>query len=409
VTKKKETATAPMLRFPEFAGQAQHEVRLSEVTSESKIRNGNRLPAGTVMGVSKVLGIIPMQARVVSSDISRYKVVKKSWFAYNPMRLNIGSIARWDGNADILVSPDYIVFRCLDDHRYGLSPDYLEHFRQSDLWNAFVGEGGDGGVRIRIYYQDLARLELVLPLRAEQQKIADFLTSLDKLILVQAQKVEALIKYKRGLMQQLFPREGETVPRLRFSEFRDAPVWKEKKLSTAIELLSGIHLSPDEYSSVGDIPYFTGPSDFTSDVKQVKKWTREGVKSAKAQDILITVKGSGVGALWYLDMPLVAMGRQLMAVRAKGCSSRFLFQFLLMKRSRFEDLGAGNLIPGLARGDILNIVAFFPEDNEQIKIADCLFNLDDRILDESEQLKILRTRKIGLMQKIFPVPEEIQV
>lgn len=111
MTKKKETAAASKLRFPEFVGQAQREVELREVTSESRVRNGNGLPAKTVMGVSKVLGIVPMEERVVSSDLTRYKVVKKNWFAYNPMRLNIGSIARWNGD-DILVSPDYVVFRC---------------------------------------------------------------------------------------------------------------------------------------------------------------------------------------------------------------------------------------------------------------------------------------------------------
>lgn len=203
--KEKETAAASKLRFPEFVGQAQREVELREVTSESRVRNGNGLPAKTVMGVSKVLGIVPMEERVVSSDLTRYKVVKKNWFAYNPMRLNIGSIARWNGD-DILVSPDYVVFRCLDGLESGISPDYLDQFRQSAVWDAFVSEGGDGGVRVRIYYQDLARLQIALPSRAEQQKIADCLISLGELITAQEKKVEALKSYKRSLMQQLFPR-----------------------------------------------------------------------------------------------------------------------------------------------------------------------------------------------------------
>lgn len=175
------------------------------------------------MGVTKAEGIVPMEERLIASDIARYKVVQKDWFAYNPMRLNIGSIARWQGDSDILVSPDYVVFQCSKGLGSEIAPAYLDHFRQSGAWEKFVTEGGDGSVRVRIYYKDLARLQVTLPSLAEQKKIADCLTSLDEVIAAQGRKVEALKAHKRGLMQQLFPREGETRPRLRFPEFREAP------------------------------------------------------------------------------------------------------------------------------------------------------------------------------------------
>src|SRR5438045_9410816 len=73
----------------------------------------------------------------------------------------------------------------------------------------------------------------------EQQKIADCLTSLDEVIAAQGRKVEALKAHKKGLMQQLFPREGETLPRLRFPEFRDAPEWEEKKLDDLAKRRTG--------------------------------------------------------------------------------------------------------------------------------------------------------------------------
>jgi type I restriction enzyme, S subunit len=92
-----------------------------------------------------------MEERLIASDIARYKLVRRNWFAYNPMRLNIGSIARWTGESDILVSPDYVVFKCLEHAEHGIDPAYLDHFRQTDGWESFVTEGGDGGVRVRIY------------------------------------------------------------------------------------------------------------------------------------------------------------------------------------------------------------------------------------------------------------------
>ena len=393
----------PTQRFPEFIGQKLHDVRLGEVTEESTARNGSRLPPASVMGVRKEDGIVQMEGRLVAADISRYKLVGSNWFAYNPMRLNIGSIARWQGDSVVLVSPDYVVFRCLEQSTpVALHPEYLDHFRRSSQWDAFVNEAGDGGVRVRIYYRDISQLRLIVPDVVEQQKIADCLGSLDDLIAAEGRKLEALRRHKQGLMQQLFPQPGETVPRLRFPKFEGAGDWEEKQLSSLVKLVSGVHLAPDMYSTTGEVPYFTGPSDFTDAIQCVAKWTDESVNIAKQHDTLITVKGSGVGKIWYLKLPSIAMGRQLMAVRTEIGDRRFIYQFLSTRRAQFEALASGNLIPGLSRDDILGMAAYFPSRGEQKKIADCLGSLDDLIAAEGRKLEALRQHKQGLMQQLFP-------
>ena len=262
------------------------------------------------------------------------------------------------------------------------------------------------GVHERHWISNFAPMLVSVPKPPEQQKIADCLTSVDELIAAQARKVDALKTHKKGLMQQLFPREGETRPRLRFPEFQGAGEWEEKKLSEMIELISGIHLSPDDYSTTGEVPYFTGPSDFTNELSNVTKWSRRTANVSQAEDTLITVKGSGVGEIWFSTLPEVAMGRQLMAIRTKRGPSRFIFQFLLTKRSRFEDLGSGNLIPGLSRAVILDLEACFPSPPEQKRIADSLTSLDDLIAAEGQKLGVLKTHKKGLMQQLFPSMED---
>jgi len=359
------------------------------------------------MGVSKLEGIIPIDGRLAASDISRYKIVRQDWFAYNPMRLNIGSIARWQGNIDILVSPDYVVFRCLEESgEIALSTDYLDHFRHSEQWNAFVTEAGDGGVRVRVYYDDISQAQLILPSIAEQKKVADCLGSLDDLIGAEARKLEALRQHKQGLMQQLFPQPGETLPLLRFPEFESAGDWEEKRLSSLVKLVSGVHLAPDVYSTTGEVPYFTGPSDFTNIIQCVTKWTAASANLAEQHDTLITVKGSGVGEIWYLTLPSVAMGRQLMAVRTEAGDGRFIYQFLSTRRKQFEALASGNLIPGLSRGDILGMAACFPCRDEQQRIADCLTAMDDQLRAQARRLDALKQHKRGLLQQLFPSPED---
>src|SRR3546814_18110918 len=81
-----------------------------------------------------------------------------------------------------------------------------------------------------ISYKQFSDQLIPIPKPDEQQKIADCLSSLDEVIAAQGRKVEELKARKRGLMQQLFPREGETRPRLRFPEFRDAPEWTQETL-----------------------------------------------------------------------------------------------------------------------------------------------------------------------------------
>ena len=192
------------------------------------------------------------------------------------------------------------------------------------------------------------------------------------------------------------------VPKLRFPKFEGAGDWEEKQLSSLVKLVSGVHLAPDMYSTTGEVPYFTGPSDFTDAIQCVAKWTAESVNIAKQHDTLITVKGSGVGKIWYLTLPSIAMGRQLMAVRTEVGDRRFIYQFLSTRRAQFEALASGNLIPGLSRGDILGMAAYFPSRDEQKKIADCLGSLDDLIAAEGRKLEALRQHKQGLMQQLLP-------
>jgi len=97
------------------------------------------------------------------------------------------------------------------------------------LENANLTTLSDNGAVPGLNRNDVYFLKTALPSEAEQQKIADCLSSLDEAIDLEAQKLDALKTHKNGLMQQLFPREGETIPRLRFPEFRDAGEWEVKQ------------------------------------------------------------------------------------------------------------------------------------------------------------------------------------
>lgn len=179
--------------------------RLGEVTRELTRRNRDgSLGRDVVMGVTNSRGIVPMREQTIGADLTRYKILPPRAFAYNPMRINVGSIAMLRLPSEVLVSPDYVLFECLPGK---LDPDYLDHLRQSHFWDHYINAGGSGSVRMRTYYEDLAALRVKLPDYDEQRAIAAVLnTARDEIGLMTAE-IESITRQKRGLMQKLLTGE----------------------------------------------------------------------------------------------------------------------------------------------------------------------------------------------------------
>ncbi len=175
-------------------------IKLKAATHESTARNGKRLGREAIMAVTKQVGMRPMREETIAATIDRYKVVHPQAFAYNPMRLNIGSIAMSSFDEDVLVSPDYVVFEC-DEAK--LLPGYLNHLRRTRLWASHFEAAGSGGVRIRIYYDDLGAFAFPLPPLTEQARVLAVLDAGVAEIETLERYLAALQKQKRGLMQKL--------------------------------------------------------------------------------------------------------------------------------------------------------------------------------------------------------------
>lgn len=175
-------------------------VQLRELAENVADQNKGRMGTTSLYGVTKSGGVVPMREHVKGESFARCKRVETDWFAYNPMRINIGSIARWQGAETVMVSGDYVVFRCKEER---LSPAYLDHLRKSWMWESFVTRGGNGSVRIRIYFADLGEFSFLCPPVEEQRSIAAILDACDdELRLLRLQRA-AIERQKRGLMQRL--------------------------------------------------------------------------------------------------------------------------------------------------------------------------------------------------------------
>lgn len=186
-----------------FAEQARKDIpmaRLGEHTSELVVRNQSGWGRDRVMGVLQEAGLVPMRDRIRTGNLARYKVIPPDAFAYNPMRLNIGSIARNLETTPNLVSPDYVVFQA---NGRTLLPAYLDQLRKSSGWRRFVTQAGSGSVRMRIYYNMLATMTFPLPTVREQRCIVDILESYDREIATLESLRNAYSAQKHALLDKL--------------------------------------------------------------------------------------------------------------------------------------------------------------------------------------------------------------
>jgi type I restriction enzyme S subunit len=267
-----------------------------------------------------------------------------------------------------------------------------------------------GGAQGNLSAADILAYRCGVPVTSsEQQRIASCLSSLDSLITAHTQKLSALKAYKKGLMQQLFPREGETVPRLRFPEFWDAGEWVQTRLGRMGELVSGLTYSPDDVRGSGLLVLRSSNvqnGEIALDDCVYVDPSIKGANLSQPNDILICVRNGskaliGKCALIPEGMPLCTHGAFMTVFRAKMPS----FVFQLFQSDRYQKQVAGDLgatINSINGGQLLRYEFFIPKPLEQQRIADCLSSLDDQIMSTAKKLEALKEHKKGLMQGLFP-------
>ncbi len=191
--------------------------------------------------------------------------------------------------------------------------------------------------------------------------------------------------------------------------YKDSPLgkipldWEVNLVSELGLLISGLHLNTEDYNQAGvGIPYFTGPTDYTNEITSITKWTTKKSALANCGDILITVKGSGVGSLHLLELDKISIGRQIMALRTnENSSNKFIHFSLNHLEYNFKELAKGNMIPGLTRSDILTSKILSPPLPEQKAIAHVLGLMDSAININNQLIAKKELQKKWLMQNLL--------
>ncbi|MFH1135458.1 MAG: restriction endonuclease subunit S [Pseudomonadota bacterium] len=275
----------------------------------------------------------------------------------------------------------------------------------------------------KIDTEHLKSLIIGVPSCAEQQKIAECLSSLDGLIAAEGRKLAALRDHKRGLMQQLFPQPGQTQPRLRFPEFREKREWTRHTLSHYVSALdAGVSVNGgDRPARNGEIGVLktscvtTGTFDHTKNKVVLEPEELGRVKESVQRDTLIisrmnTIELVGANAYVERDIINLHLPDRLWAAKPTANGNMRFLSYILgsdLGRAFLSSLAAGSSgsMKNISKPEVLAIPILVPSIAEQQRIADCLTVLDARIAAQAAKIDALKTHKRGLMQQLFPAPE----
>lgn len=180
--------------------------KLGEVTNKVDKKNKNReiLP---VYSISNKNGFVPQseQFEGVDSnergyDISLYKIIENNTFAYNPARINVGSIGYSGTIGRVIVSSLYVCFKTVQS----VNDIFFNYYLNTNHFKDSVISKGEGGVRIYLFYENFSEITINLPSLAEQTRIANFLSSIDEKIQAAQVQIDKMETWKRGLLQKMF-------------------------------------------------------------------------------------------------------------------------------------------------------------------------------------------------------------
>jgi type I restriction enzyme S subunit len=408
-------ALVPKLRFPVFRGATGWEVqpgnRLFDQVSDKSPEPGLPMLAITQEHGAIPRDLIDYHVSVSEKSIESYKVVQVGDFIIS-LRSFQGGIeySQYHG----ICSPAYVILR----RRAAGSDAYFKHYLKTDRFIQILTKNLEG---LRdgkmISYKQFSELQIPTPAPEEQQKIADCLDSLDELIAAQGRKVEALKTHKEGLMQQLFPREGETQPRLRFPEFLGAPEWEVKKLEDLAKRGSGhtpSKLDPEHYN--GGIKWISLADSKRLDVGLISRTEHEisakGIKNSSAvlhpAGTVLISRDAGVGKSAVMALPMAVSQHFIVwTCHANLLSNWFLYYQLQQMKPIFERIATGSTIKTIGLPFFKELLSAVPTLPEQQRIADSLSSLDAVITAAAQTLDTLKTHKQGLMQQLFPSVEAL--
>lgn len=389
--------------YPYIIPDDWHVVKLGTICARTSRpnRDGKERPA---YSINNKKGFIPQNEQFEEGsyqnlDKTAYKIVKKGEFAYNPARVNVGSIGRLRDETEVIVSSLYV---CVSVNS-AVDGEYFDAWTKTDDFYKETVRNTEGSVREYLFYENFANMRMPIPPLAEQQKIAEILATCDRVIELKQKLLEEKRRQKQWLMQKLLdPSSGVRLPGFERSE------WIETPLSDLCEFVGGgtPDTSNDEYWH-GTIPWISSADLQEGNIRCINATryiTEEAVNNSATkicpENSILIVSRVGVGKIAIAPTALCTSQDFINLVDVKG---NLYFVTLQLQREiqRILSMSQGTSIKGIASKEIKAMVIELPARDEQDTIANVLESSDREITLIETEIKAWQQKKKAIMQLLL--------
>ena len=411
----------PKLRFPEFKNDGEWETYTLEELFE--IRNGytpsksnpNFWDGGTIPWFR--MEDIRQNGHILSDSIQHITPAAVKGTGLFPAYSIIVATTATIGEHALIIADS------LANQRFTFLTKRKSHDKQIDMMffhqymfiiDEWCKKNTNSGGLLSVNMPAFKRLNVPLPSINEQKAIASCLTSLDAYISASKAKLEQLKAHKKGLMQNLFPAPGKTLPEYRFPEFKNDKEWEDRLLGDIGDTYSGLTGKNSSDFGHGDAEYITYMNVFSNQIVNSKLNQPIEIDSKQHQvkygDVLFTISSEtpeevGMSSVWLEKKNNVYLNSFCFGFRLRESFDLIFISYFLRSpsfRKRMIVLSQGIARYNISKNRVMELTIQFPSQKEQKMIADCLYSLDEKISFYSQKISSLEEHKKGLMQQLFP-------
>ena len=390
----------PAIRFQGFT-DAWEQRKFSDITFPAGEKNKDNLPLESY-SITNEHGFVPQDEKFENGGTMReadkrmYYIVSPNSFAYNPARINVGSIGYQNIGKNVIVSSLYEVFKTSED----VDDRLLWHWFKSPDFQKLIMQLQEGGVRLYFYYDKLCMGEVSLPSLEEQRKIGKLFDTLDNLITLHQRKYDKLLSIKKSMLEKMFPRDGSKFPEIRFSGFTNP--WEQRKLGHVFV----------EYSEKGhpELPALTiiqGGGTVRRDESerslQYDKASLANYKMVNAEDFIVHLRSFEGGLEKATTLGIISPAYH--TFHGEGTDSRFYYSYFRSKRFIEQDLKPH--VYGIRDGRSIDIEGMktieipWTSYTEQQVIGNYIDTMDNLITLHQRKLEKLKNIKKSMLEKMF--------
>lgn len=391
---KRNKGNVPKIRFPGFTDEWEPR-KLREVIEDyiEKTIVQNQYP---VLTSSQQKGIIFQEEyfagrQTTTDDNIGYFILPKGYFTYRSRSDNdIFIFNRNDLINKGIISYFYPVFQVKD-----VDSDFFLRRVNNGLQKEIIIAAEGTGQHV-LSLKKFKNIIAMFPSEEEQSKIGKFFADLDNFITLHQRKLTHLQAQKKGLLQKMFPKEGERFPELRFPGFTEA--WEVRKLGEVAGITMGQSPNGANYTdNPTDYILVQGNADMKNGRVTPRVWTTEITKTADCGDLILSVRAP-VGDIGKTEYDVV-LGRGVAGVKG----NEFIYQTLLkMKEDGYwRILSTGSIFESINSNDIKEAKISIPHIEEQKEIGEFFTNFDNLITLYQNKLTHLRQQKKALLQQMF--------